>query len=338
MALKIHDERLTRRVGAAVLVGAALTVLFVAIILPRLVRDGVTVRVRFGAVVGLTEGAAVQLAGRDIGRVRSIVIAPAHGGVVVELAIDREWAARVPVNSDFFVDARGMLGPRYLAIGPPRAGAAPARGLVDNDQVTGVDPPNLDNVLQRAYDSLEEVARFVEAIAPAAALIEAASARLGTTIRGLDPRPGASDELARTVREVTHTADTLITDLRGGRIDPAALARLVAGIEALAARVDGVATELRGQVAVVQAAVDRVGAALPAPLRARVERVMVGVDSGLAQAQQLAGQMRGVIADATTGVGTIAAFGADLELVDNVRELTKDLKRKPWRLAVPPPQ
>ncbi|KAB2888050.1 MAG: hypothetical protein F9K40_20815, partial [Kofleriaceae bacterium] len=75
MPLAVHDERLTRRVGAAVLVAAALTVVFVVMVLPRLGSDGVTVRVRFGVVVGLPEGAAVRVAGKDTGHVESIGVA-----------------------------------------------------------------------------------------------------------------------------------------------------------------------------------------------------------------------------------------------------------------------
>ncbi|MBZ0235419.1 MAG: MCE family protein, partial [Deltaproteobacteria bacterium] len=195
MPLAVHDERLTRRVGAAVLVAAALTVVFVVMVLPRLGSDGVTVRVRFGVVVGLPEGAAVRVAGKDIGHVESIGVARdprnprGQVGVVAVVRIDPAWAARIPLNSDFFVDARSMLAPRYIAIGPPVA--LPGRPLRDGDEVTGIDPPSLDNVLQRTWENLEEVRRFLDAIRPPIANMKRSAARLTGTIDSLDPRPGA---------------------------------------------------------------------------------------------------------------------------------------------------
>ncbi len=342
MALTIHDERLTRRVGAAVLVLAALTVVLVVIVLPRLGRDGLTVWVRFGVVVGLPEGAAVRVAGRQVGHVRSIRIARdplrprGRAGALVELSVDPEWAARIPVNSDFFIDARSMLAPRYVAIGPPPGHAAPGRTLVDGDQVSGVDPPSLDNVLQRTWDNLEEVRRFLEAIRPAAQRIDAAVARLATTVGGLDPRPGASAALRQAVGDASGAALAIAGDLEAGHVDPAHVARLAADVAALAGRIEAVAAELRGQLAAIRAGLVHAGGGRGAALDGRLQDALASADRALAAAEQLAGQVRAVVAEAATGRGALAAFAADLELVDDVKELTKELKRQPWRIIGSP--
>ncbi len=228
MALAVHDERLTRRVGFAVLLAAALTVVFVVMIWPRLGQAGLTVRVRFGVVVGLPAGAPVRVAGKDVGHVRSIGISRdprdprGQAGVVAVLSIDPEWAGRIPRNADFFVDARSLLAPRYIAIGPPPGHAAPERALRDGDEIDGIDPPSLDNVLQRTWDTLEEVSRFMDAIQPAAAKIDASAGRLAATIASLDPRPGASEELRRSVAEAAGAAEQLVEAFAAGRVDPAA--------------------------------------------------------------------------------------------------------------------
>ena len=93
MALSIHDERLTRRVGAAVLVVAALTVVFVVGVLDRIERGGVRVHIRFGSVLALPAGSPVKVAGQDVGRVESVAIA-GGGGVMVTIAIEPSWARR----------------------------------------------------------------------------------------------------------------------------------------------------------------------------------------------------------------------------------------------------
>jgi hypothetical protein len=59
------------------------------------------------------------------------------------------------------------------------------------------------------------------------------------------------------------------------------------------------------------------------------------IDPILRSADLLLAQIDGVIADVTTGTGTIAAFGRDLELIDDVKAMTKMMKRKPWRVVIP---
>jgi ABC-type transporter Mla subunit MlaD len=331
VALRIHDERLTRRVGAVVLVLAVMTVIFVVVVLDRLQPDGVHVRIRFAEVVGLPPGAAVKLLGEDIGVVRRIAIATAADGVVVDVVLEPAWAKRIPINADFFVDARSALAPRYVAIGPPREGAPPGRKLVEGDEVIGVSPPNLDRILQRTWDNLEEVSRFLEALRPATARMDASAARLSGTLDTLDPRPGASAELRARAGDVIGSAQALVDDLRAGGFDPAAVARLGVQIDGFAARIETTVAALRGDIARVRTAV--VGLAAVGPdLSARLGVALLAADRTLGQAEELAAAVRGVIADATAGSGAIAAFAADFETIDDIKELTKELKREPWRL------
>lgn len=340
MPLAVHDERLTRRVGAAVLVAAALTVVFVVMVLPRLGSDGIAVRVRFGVVVGLPEGAAVRVAGKDIGYVESIGIARdprvprgarPQTSVVAVVRIDPAWAARIPVNSEFFVDARSMLAPRYIAIGPPAG--VPARALQDGDAVTGIDPPSLDNVLQRTWENLEEIRRFLDAIQPPVANMKLSAARLAATVDSLDPRPGAGAAMRAAVGEAAGTVEAIAAELDAGGLDPARIGRLVARAERLAASIEVTAGDLRVQVAQLRAGLDAAGIAAGAPIDGRVRALLARTDHVLAAAQRLAASARGALADATGGRGAIAAFAADLELVDDVKELTKELKRQPWNVV-----
>ena len=315
MPLTIHDDRLTRRVGAAVLVAAALTVVFVVGVLDRMEEDGVILRIRFGEVVGLSGGSPVRLAGREIGEVRSVAMTPPPGAIAT-VRIDPDWAARVPINSEFFVDAKSPLAPRYVAIGPPPDAAPPGRALVDGDRVVGIDPPHLDRVLQRTWDNLTEVSVFIAAIRPAAKRIEDASARIATTVRGLEPRPGASARLDREVAVVIEQVEDVLAELRAGRLDPDGVRRLAARVEALVARVEATVADLRGQIVALRAALDRTADRFGPGVTARVERTLEAADTALASAQRLATEVRGVMTDATTGGGAVAAFAKDLELVD----------------------
>ncbi len=341
MALAIHDERLTRRVGAVVLVLAALTVAFVVVVYDRLERAGVDVRIRFGEATGIGEGAPVRVAGRTIGHVRAISIARhSEGtGIVVEIRLDPAWAARIPVNSDFFVDARSPLAPRYVAIGPPPGHANPARAVVDGDEVFGVDPPNMDRVLQRTWNNLTEVRAFMDALRPATARLDAATDRIAATVRGLAPRAGAWAELDLRVAAAIEEARAVFADVRAGTLDPAAIARLAEHVDACASRVGVAIADARLRVAEVRAALMLAtshGDRASLELRARLDHTLAAADRALATAGSLADQLGGLVHDATAGHGSVAAFAADLELVDDVKTLTKQMKRAPWRVAAPP--
>ena len=329
MALAIHDERLTRRVGAAVLALAFLTVVFVVMILPALERGGVDVRIRFGKASGLAEGAPVRVAGRSIGHVRRIGIAPS-GGVFAEIRLDRGWAARIPVNSDWFVDARSPLAPRYIAIGPPPDHALPGRMVVDGDVVDGIDPPDLDDVLQRTWDNLNQVSQFLDAIRPASARLDAAAARLSLTVRSLAP----ADALDARVAAVIDEARKVASDIHAGRIDADSLAALAARVGACASHASAAITELRTRVAEIRVALAAATPRSDLAVRARLDETLASADRALASAQDLS---RG-LSELAGQHGSIAAFGSDIELTDDVKDLTKQLKNEFWKELAPPPK
>ncbi|HTJ45687.1 MAG TPA: MlaD family protein [Kofleriaceae bacterium] len=333
MALAIHDERLTRRVGAAVLAIAAFTIVFVVMILPRIEHGGVDVTIHFTEATGIVEGAPVRVAGRTIGHVRTIGMAT-RGGIGVVIRLEGSWARRIPINSDFFVDARSPLAPRYIAIGPPPGHADPARALVDGDEVTGVDPPSLDRVLQRTNDNLTEVSDFLDTIRPATKKIDAAVDRLTATVAQVAP----GVELRARMSAAIDEARALVTTLQDGGLDPAGIDRLGAKIDGCATHLGEAITELRVRVAEVRTALALAGARDVTPqLRARLTGALDSADRALASASSLADGLHGLVHDATDGHGAAAAFLSDLELVDDVKALTRDLKNRPWRVAAPKP-
>jgi ABC-type transporter Mla subunit MlaD len=345
VALAIHDERLTRRVGAAVLLIAALTVVFVVMVLPRIEHGGVDVKIRFGEATGIGEGAPVRVAGRSIGHVRKIAIAPGGrgGGIVVEVRFDRGWAERIPVNSDFFVTANSPLAPRFVAIGPPPGHANPARAVLDGDEVYGVDPPNLDRILQRTWENLTEVKQFLETLRPATTKLDAAAARLELTVRGLAPRPGTWEDLDARVSGAIAEARAVFADLRDGHLDPDRLAHLAASVDACSAHIGDALGSARARIAEVRTALSIAGTRADrshAALGARLDATLASADRALATAQALTEQLGHVVRDAgldgSGGRGSIAAFAADLELVDDVKAMTKQLKNAPWRVMAPP--
>lgn len=347
MALLVNDERLTTRVGAAVLGVVFAAIVFVATVYDRMGGDGVEIRVYFAQVTAVPEGASVQIAGNIIGVLTSISLVrsddapaghPLHGtgGIVAVALIDPAWAGRIPRNADFFVSARSMFAPRYLEIGPPADRALPGKALVHGDEVRGVDPPSLDRVLQKAWDSLEDTRRFMEAIRPASQALGAAIARLSLTIMGLEPAPGTWDAIDAEMRGAVAEGKALFAELEAGRLDLAAIQALTARTRSLLARVDGVVAEMSANIALLEAALARAKADLPADLRTRLEATVAEGKAAADGVEQLIAGVRAISDDVSNRRGTLGAMASDLELLDDMKELTKHLKRRPWRVMVKP--
>ena len=348
MALRVRDEGLTTRVGAAVLAVTAAAIVFVVTVLDRLDAPGVEVRIYFGEITAVSEGAPVQLAGRAIGSLTAISLVPATsvddghplhgtGGVVAVARIDPAWAPRVPINSEFFLSANSAFAPRYLEIGPPR-GAQPGRGLVDGDQVRGIDPPSLDRVLQRTWDNLTDIQEFADGIRPATDALRAALTRVGATVAGVEPLAGQWVALDAAAGAAIDEAVALAVDVRAGGLDVDGAGRLIARLRDLAARVAATVADLRARVLLLQVAAARIQGDLPPDLRARIDAGLAEAQAALGQIDALAVGWQAILDDVVAGHNTIGAILADDELVDDVKEMTKMMKRQPWRVVIKSPR
>ena len=333
MPLRIHDDTLSRRVGAIVLVVTAAVIVYVIGFRERFPEHGVDIRVYFAQSTGIREGAVVRIAGRDIGVVTSISIVPASrtwkghplegiGGVAVVARLDPSWAARIPVSSELFVGSRSILSPRYLEIAAPRD-PAPCRTIRDKDELRGVDPPDLDRVLQRVWNNLEDIQAFTESINPAIAALHVRTAQLRFTISRVVPE---MPDIQPAIAEAERLA---------AAVEPAVGSPVADHARAFFDRASGQIASLRGQIDALKLAIERAGDAVPPDLRARIDSAIATIDPILRQTDALLANIDGVIADAVSGPGAIAAFSRDLELIDDVKEMTKMMKRHPWRVVIP---
>ncbi|MCA9673824.1 MAG: hypothetical protein H6708_12870 [Kofleriaceae bacterium] len=347
MALLIHDQRLTRRVGAAVLAVTVLVVVFVVTVLDRMETDGVHVRVYFTQATAFSEGAPVQIAGQTIGKLTSIAMVPANqcgpghplegtGGLVAVATIDPAWARRIPANAEFFIGARSVFAPRYLEIGAPPRHALPDRPIREGDQVRGVDPPNLDRLLQRTWDNLTELKTFVDTIRPWTVDITVSAQALGATVLSLEPSPGAFDAIDAEVQGAASDARRIVMDALEGTFDPAAFRRLAARVRVVVGSLEDTSDQIGARLTLLRYALRRAGDQLPKDVRATLDRALAAGQAAMKEAGRVLGEMRGMMDDASWGKGTIGALAGDLELIDDFKEVVKVLKRHPWRVVAPP--
>lgn len=348
MSLLAQDPRLTRRVGAlalAVIVGAFVFFVFLYDRIELGARTRIKVYLGHGA--GLREGAELVAGGQRIGRVESVEnvlhgasdVLAGEVGIVATVAIDGDETWKVPADSVLFVTSRGPLAPKYLEVAPPTRDAAPGPPIAEGARVRAIDPPSLDNVVQRMWTNTTIVRAFLAEVGPEltafrtqlralAANLDAiassdprlAALALGMELRGLvaeaektyDVGLGGADGFAR-FRATVSAARTTLAQARG------AIERL----EPLAARLGGDVTRIAGAVS-GQAPGEKLEAIL-----AQAKVAIAKIDPLLAQVDELNARI-------ARGEGSMGRLMKDPEFPEDAKELGKIMKRRPWRIIAKP--
>ena len=89
--------------------------------------DSYQVTARFDNVGDLKVGAPVTMAGVRIGRVTAVAFDPSDFKAVVTLAIERRYN-QIPDDSDAAIQTSGLLGAKYVGLGPGGSSAYLANG------------------------------------------------------------------------------------------------------------------------------------------------------------------------------------------------------------------
>jgi phospholipid/cholesterol/gamma-HCH transport system substrate-binding protein len=346
LSLFAGDERKATIAGGIVLVALMAGVAF-AVFLSGRIHLGAHVRVRvyFDHVASLQEGAAVMVAGRKVGSVESIGLVPATGlpakhplagtgGVVAWVRISDARRDMVPVNGDFFISSRGVLGERYLEVGPPRAGAAPERPVRDGDEVTGSSPPSLDRALQRMFDNLERARTFANAVGPEASALGDQIRALSANLAELDPGAGGWGGLALRWDAALTEAKLAWATLGEAGADPAHVEAMATSIARTTAAARQALAMLRTRAQLLGAGLDRTRAQLATggekldQLRAALGRV----DAITAQLDRVMAKVQAMAEAFARGEGSIARLANDPEFPEDAKALGKIMKRQPWRI------
>ena len=334
------DERLTRRVGA-ITIGLLLAAIGFFVFLADRVDWSTRVRVRvfFQHTGGLREGAPVIVAGRSIGRVESIAIAPRSGpkgdaAIVATLALDTDELAS---GGDIFIAGRGPLSARHVEVGPSPDPDGPR--LAEGDEVRGMDPPTLDRVLQRTWDNLTIAREFAEQVAPEFRALRDELRTLATTLDGLVPDVAGRLKLGFEVESLLAEVRQLRDVALGG--DPG-LERIAAVLDrsrATVAQARRAIDTLRADVQTLSAALDavrtRVGDRGPTVL-ARAELALDRIRAAIDNVDPVLAKLQDLQTRIARGEGSIGRLARDPEFPEDAKELGKILKRQPWRIFARP--
>jgi hypothetical protein len=226
------------------------------------------------------------------------------------------------------------LSDKYLEVAPPTGDPGPA--VREGQELRGVDPPSLDNVLQHTWVNITVFKLFIDTVRPE---LDAVVHQIAELRRQLDGLAGAGEVGAAIaaagalVRSARHTHDGAL----GGEPGLAALgatvgqaretvAQLRAAIDVLGPRADAFAANLgrvRGQLAAADP-VERSRRAF-AQLRAALDKI----DPLLAMIDELGDRI-------ARGEGSLGRLMTDPEFSDDARDLGKVMKRHPWKFLERP--
>ncbi|MCW5808015.1 MAG: MCE family protein [Deltaproteobacteria bacterium] len=341
MSLLAQDERLTRRVGAVTLLVLGAAILFMLVVYDRIEwGPRVRVEVYFRTTGGLREGAALMVAGRQVGSIETVARSP-HGadtplggeeGIVVTLAISAREAGRIPRGGDLFVASRSFLSERYLEMGPSTdATAGPYRG---GERVRGVDPPTIDRVLNRTWRNLQTAREFAQVLRPEFERLRTEVRALAGTLEGLVPDAVGVFSLAAEVRGLSDELDRLRAAL-GGDAASAKLDGVIAQARSTAAQAALVFESLRLRAHTLAEAADALGDRIGLRGRIALRTVELAIDRMRAAAAKVE-PMLAVVAQITDrlerGEGSLGRLMKDPEFPEDAKELGKIMKREPWKI------
>lgn len=324
------DERQAIKVGAVALVliaaAAVATVAIDAVDLePRL-----RFEVEFSHIGALAAGADVQIAGRPVGAVESIRLG--DRGAVASVALEERYASWAPANAELFIASKGLIGKRYLEIGPPAGGADPVGQIEEGDRLRGVAPVEIQSVILRSIENTRRFRELLIALRPEATELADRLSEMAGLLEAAEPEPGAYARLGDRADRLLDTVSTTRERLAATGLSSARVTALAARAGRFGARLSSELALLETDLDAVIADLDRLRGAVPA---SSLVKLRLALDRARALGDQLdaiVAKVGAITAAIRRGEGTVGALLSDPEFINEAKKLGKILKRQPWRL------
>jgi phospholipid/cholesterol/gamma-HCH transport system substrate-binding protein len=323
---------LALKVGALIVASLAVLAAFVALLGGFSLKPTFRVYVDYDFSGNIHEGAPVKISGIKVGKVERIEF---RGGaydeqtkrrVQVRLTVQIEERAK---SAEFFVNTQGVLGEQYLEIAP---GSYEQPALEPGAIVRGTSPPRTDLIIARLYEFLDSVTTLLRDDKDALRDLVRSLAKVA---RSLDKLLGDNEaevkKLLGDLDRLTAASALLVEKLDKGLGSPEELHRLLANIEAISTEMRG---ELQPLLTKTKRALDGVGelTALLAPEeRRKLLRMLDALVTLSDKLQGVATDASQIVADIKSGRGTAGALLVDPQIYEDLKELTRDLKRNPWK-------
>ena len=330
-------KALELKVGALVVLSVGVLIAFVALLGGLSLSPGFRVYVDYDFSGNIHSGAPVKISGIRVGKVEDVrflggQLDPQVGRrVQVRLVVRIEQRARAAIHQDaeFFVNTQGVLGEQYLEIAP---GSYDKPELQPEAVVKGINPPRTDLIIARLYEFLDAVTSLLREDKEVFRDLLRSGAKVA---RSLDQLLGENREeikkLLGDLDRLTSESADLVAKIDRGLGDAEELRRTLANIEAIST---AVRTDIGPLIQKTRRVLDGVGDVTAMIGPDEKKKVLRALDELLAlagKAQVLATDAAAITQDLRKGKGSIGPLLVDPQVYDDLKELTRDLKRNPWK-------
>jgi len=187
------------RVGLFVVLGGAAMVVGVFLVGKEegLFRESFRVTSYFTTIEGLRAGAAVRLAGVDIGIVDKITITPEKNKVRVDMKLRKKVQSFIRKDSFAAIEQEGLVGSKYVAlsVGTDIAGEA-----VDGDVLLSKEPFRFTAIIEDAQGMIANTRKATEEFTKILAAVNAGHGTMGKLI--------TDEDVYNAMKRATAQADT----------------------------------------------------------------------------------------------------------------------------------
>ncbi len=335
MAKAVDEDARAARIGAVVLAAIALAVGLVLGLQDRHLRSGLTFHIDIAGAGGLVEGSKVRVGGMTIGDVTAVHFGP-DGRVIFDLWVEARRGWLVQQNSEIFVNQPGFIGEPYLEIGPhrPRPSAPPDEPgppAQDGTTLHGVDPPRLDELVRKSFESMNALGATIRTGFPELAILTSQVAKLESTLATIEPTPGAAMTSWQAQKKLFGEGSALLVTLHQTDATPADALRVADHAQVVMAHTRAELATILRRAEKLAPAINRLVDSTHDP---RLAALALALDETTAVAAEIDHALATVdeIQDLIArGEGTLGAIMADAELANEFKEMSRTLKRQPWR-------
>ncbi len=343
------------KVGALVLFSLGLLVAFVFVLGDFSLSRGFEFNVDFDNAGGLKPGADVAIAGFNVGTVQELQFresgrtGPGESAVAVraKLSVREEYSDSIRESSKYYITTSGVLGEPYIEIVTESLDAPP---IADGSSVRGVDPPRMDMIVSRGAKLLEVLIDLLEnpeistkdlikntatLVATINDILSSNRADIDGTVAGLRRSVDKADTLLAALNlgvEDGQPINELIVDLRASAKD---LRRTSSSARRIADEVDGrikpTLDEVDSTLKTARAVADSADRLIVAN-EPKLTRAIDDVEIAAANAKTISADGKAIVAKVKNGEGTVGQLLNDREIYDDLKELMRQIKRKPWKI------
>lgn len=337
------------KVGALVIFSLALLGVFIYLLGDFSFSKGFELNVDFENAGGLKPGADVAIAGLNVGNVQGLEFMknPRTDGnpVVVraKLLVQPRYADSIRKDSEFFITTRGVLGEPYIEIVTSNFDS-PA--VAADEILRGIDPPRLDLLVSRAQkllivltDLLEDpeipvkefLANVSQLVKTVNEILTGNRKQIDETLAGLNTSVSEAATLLRSLNLVVEDGQDvklIVSDLgatvRNARRATAELSPLIAEARPLLA-------DTREAVKNVRALSDDVSQLVKSNEQ-KINNTINNVEKSSERLVTISDDAQVIVNRVKAGEGTVGALLQEREVYDDLKEVLRQIKRKPWKI------